>query len=901
MLQVFPSNHSSDNRVPSSSFVPNKHVMGGIRQNHNKYLSVGHLERPSVAGKFIVAGGEKLYIRGVTYGPFSPDDSGNDFHHAAIVDEDFSAMTRNGINAVRTYTVPPIWLLDLASKHGLRIMVGIPWEQHVCFLDDRELIHIIERRVRSAARTCQGHPALLAYVIGNEIPSAIVRWHGRKDVERFLKHLYEIVKTEDPNGLVTYVNYPTTEYLQLPFLDFASFNVYLETQERLAAYLARLQNIAGGLPLVLAEIGLDSLRHGEVAQATSLSWQIRTVFESGCVGSFVFSWTDEWFRGGENIVDWCFGLTKRDRTPKQALFAVTETYQSVPYQGDYVWPRISVIICSYNGSATLSQCLHAVHQLTYPDYEVILVNDGSTDRTEEIALRDPLIRLINTENLGLSTARNVGLRAATGEIVAYIDDDAYPDSDWLTYMASAFRVSAHAGIGGPNIKPNDGRFLATCVDNAPGNPTHILISDQEAEHIPGCNMAFRREALEAIGGFDPRFETAGDDVDVCWRLHDRGWTLGFSPTAVVWHHRRSSIKRYWKQQWGYGVAEALLEMKWPEKYNRLGHLKWRGRVYGSGISRALTFQRWRVYHGVWGSELFQSIYEPAPNVVQSLPLMPEWYLLILFLTSLSIFGLSWSPLLIALPLAVLATAALLLQSLLNAKQSSFYQVEPKPKGRWKYYAVTAFLYLIQPLARLGGRLLAGLTPWRRHGKPYFAFPRVRNHSLWSERWQTSQEWLESIEAYLKKQNTIVRRGGEFDRWDLEVRGGLFGYLRTRMVCEEHGNGNQLIRFKSWPLFDSLIVILFAFFAAFTVLAAMGHAWLASIALSLLTGSLAVLMIGDCSAASASYLSAMKEIREFGEKHPIESQQPNYLEQLSESVVVLDSIPDLHSEHSIQVR
>ena len=70
------------------------------------------------------------------------------------------------------------------------------------------------------------------------------------------------------------MNFPTTAYLELPFLDFAAFNVYLEEQEKLAAYLRRLQNIAGDLPLVLAEIGLDSRRNGQIAQAHSLDWQI---------------------------------------------------------------------------------------------------------------------------------------------------------------------------------------------------------------------------------------------------------------------------------------------------------------------------------------------------------------------------------------------------------------------------------------------------------------------------------------------------------------------------------------------------------------------------------------------------------------------------------------------------
>ena len=86
----------------------------------------------------------------------------------------------------------------------------------------------------------------------------IVRWHGRTPYERFIERLYSAAKDEDPDALVTYVNYPSTEYLQLPFLDLLCFNVYLESEELLEAYLARLQNVAGDRPLLMTELGLDS-------------------------------------------------------------------------------------------------------------------------------------------------------------------------------------------------------------------------------------------------------------------------------------------------------------------------------------------------------------------------------------------------------------------------------------------------------------------------------------------------------------------------------------------------------------------------------------------------------------------------------------------------------------------
>jgi hypothetical protein len=203
------------------------------------------------------------------------------------------------------------------------------------------------------------------------------------------------------------------EYLRLPFVDFVGFNLYLEEQQNFESYLTRLHNIAGDKPVVMTEIGLDSRRHGEEAQARALDWQIRTTFAAGCAGAFVFSWTDEWHRGGYDIEDWDFGLTGRDRRPKPALAAVREAFAEVPFPKDTSWPRISVVVCSYNWERTIRDCLEGLRDLEYPDYEVIVADDGSTDATAAIAGEYDL-RLIRTENRGLSNARNTGMGAATG-------------------------------------------------------------------------------------------------------------------------------------------------------------------------------------------------------------------------------------------------------------------------------------------------------------------------------------------------------------------------------------------------------------------------------------------------------------------------------------------------------
>src|SRR5262249_40128546 len=151
----------------------------------------------------------------------------------------------------------------------------------------------------------------------------------------------------------------------------------------------------------------------------------------GLAGAFVFSWTDDWFTGGHKIDNWAFGITDHQRRPKAALHAVREVFETPLVSMLCSPPRVSVVVCTYNGAATLEQCLRSLLMVDYPNYEVIVVDDGSNDSTGEILKRFPEIRAIRQQNRGLSAARNRGLYAATGEIVAYTDSDCFVDRDWL--------------------------------------------------------------------------------------------------------------------------------------------------------------------------------------------------------------------------------------------------------------------------------------------------------------------------------------------------------------------------------------------------------------------------------------------------------------------------------------
>jgi GT2 family glycosyltransferase len=781
--------------------------------------------RPVIDGKFFHQRGTRLRVFGFTYGPFRPSQEGEQFPERQQVEEDFLRMLGLGANSVRTYHVPPPWLLDAAGDE-LNVLIDVPWSKHLCFLDSPKARAEARHAVSRAASVGRDFANVLAYSIGNEIPPDIIRWHGARRIERFLSELMDACKQTDPEGLVTFGNYPPAEYLDLSFLDFVTFNVYLHDRETFRRYLCRLQNLVGDKPLVLGEIGMDTLRKGELAQAEFLAGHLEEASLIGLAGSFVFSWTDEWYTGDHEIRDWAFGVTARDRTPKASYFALSESRSGTPTEVLPRTPRVSVIVCSYNGDATLAECLQSLGELDYPDYEVILVDDGSTDNTRDTVARFPWVKAIHQSNLGLSEARNVGLQVASGEIVAYTDSDCYVDRDWLTLLIAQLLDSDAVGVGGPNYAPHDG-FMATCVGASPGQPTHVLESDQVAEHIPGCNMAFRREALEAINGFDPQFRKAGDDVDICWRLQQAGHWIAFAPAAFVWHHRRQDARSYLRQQAGYGEAEALLRFKHPDKFNGQGNGKWGGVVYGSSL-QGLILNQSIVYRGTFGCGFFQCIYRPGPAHWAMIPGTLEWQVAAILLLPL---GFYWAPVWTLAGLMLLLTV---LVAVLQGVQAKL----PRQYNDWRSRALVALLCYCQPLVRstaryrtryLGRRGETRASLGQLSQRP--SFPVQQQTAFWAPAGTGDRTGLlHLLINHLQARRCGVTIDTGWSESDLEVFQGPWTAVHIKTAQEEHGSGNRLVRVAYQMRLTALtkIIVCFgvfttAFLACFSWAAAMS--WL----------------------------------------------------------------------------
>lgn len=749
--------------------------------------------RVTVSGKSFRLAGKKFHPRGVTYGPFAPDATGAPFPERAQVEQDFDLIRELQANVVRVYHVPPPWFLDLVAARGLKLLVGIPWQQQRCFLDTAAARAEVRATVRRAVAAAAHHPAVWAWSVGNEIPPDIVRWSGARRLADFLDELVWEVKDVDAEALCTYTNYPPTEFLQPQALDFVCFNLYLHRPAAFKNYLAHLHMLADTKPLVLGELGVDALREGLATQAEILEWQIELGFRSGVAGVMVFSFTDDWVADGQPVEDWAMGLTTRARAPKPAFAAVAKQFARAPYFPLPRVPRVSVVVASYNADRTLPACLASLMRLNYPDYEVILVDDGSTDTTPQVAGLHPTVRsLRHPRNLGLSAARNTGTAAATGEIIAFTDADCRADEDWLYYVVSDLLDGDFAAVGGPNLLPPEDSPVAAAVMVSPGGPAHVMLTDREAEHIPGCNMAFYKWALEALGGFDPQFTRAGDDVDVCWRLQQIGGRIGFSPGGFVWHYRRSTIGAYLRQQHGYGRAEALLVRKHPEYFSPWGGSIWRGRIY-SPARAGVSLRRPIIYHGPFGTAGFQTLYAAASTV----PL--------LFCTSLEYH------VLITLPLAVVAANfpalwPLALTSLLLSVGVCVVaagQVNlPRHHRRFWSRPLVALLYFLQPLVRGGARYQGRLAWTHQPGEGGAALEAVarRQHgerldeaSYWSQHPLDRAAFVRSVLAALEERGWPHRPDLGWNEFDVEIYGDRWARVQLTTALEAHPRRRRLLR------------------------------------------------------------------------------------------------------------
>lgn len=766
------------------------------------------LARVRTDGKFLCRGGARFFLNGVSYGPFGAVSGHAPWPEPEQLFRDFGHIRSMGFNAVRVYELPSERVLHAAEATGLCLLVGIPWGDHVDFLADRRLRSDIEDRVRQATRQLGAHRQIAGFLVGNEVEKTLVRWMGPRRVRRFLEKLIAIGQSEAPETLFSYATYPSTEYLVPRNADFVSVNVYLEQRAGWERYLRRLQNQAGSQPLVIAEFGIDVQTHGEQAQAEIMRWQRETAIGLGAAGNVWFAYTDDWHRGGEDVRQWSFGLVDRHRNPRPAcrIAPTLPTRPCGPQPGNS--PLISVIVCTRNGSATLGKCLDALSRQTHPDYEVIVVDDGSTDGTPQIARSRPACRYLRQEHAGLGAARNLGAAEARGEILAYTDDDCIPDEEWLLRVSAAFDDACWVAVGGPNLPPAPRNRVEELVAASPGAPVQVLLNDEDAEHLPGCNFCVRKDALQRVGGFRRDFTTAGDDVDICWRLRGAGGRLRFVPAAMVWHHRRFRVRDYFMQQAGYGRAEALLMKHHPRRFGPLGGARWSGSIHDApGVRDPVEGL---IFHGPFGFAPFQAIYPRGTASSWELCSGVVWMVMTALAAAAGLAGL-------AATMAAGSVWAAWLRMTLHEHALR--------NATWGNRLLLVLMCWSQPLVREGARLIAMIrlraSPACRASLPQVLVPRrlrpwrlrLQVDRFWSAAGRDRSDWLKQFRRIAAEKRAPLREDDGWQAVDFELWPRRWISWAITTVTEYHGNNRCLTRVGSSLQIHPCVVVSLPLLAA----------------------------------------------------------------------------------------
>jgi hypothetical protein len=301
----------------------------------------------------LIVDGRPYFVRGIHYGPWRPGTGPNKkypYPSLRDIESDFEIIRRTHANTVLIYDAPPE-VLDLAQRYNFKVIYVFALDWYAVGGPEQTAL---TDRIRERVTYLRSKPALLAWLLGNEVPGQVLQSRGEAPIVAGLRELYSAVKAADPSHPVSHANWPPARRLDLSFLDFVCFNVYpLWPPEVAAMGFGRfietvLRPIAGDKPLLISEFGANTIEAGDDGQARLVRDSWRDLIRAGAAGGVVFEFADEWWKNYDNPAhpgDWwtrvpapddeltqdqdpeeTYGLVRADRTPKLAMSVVTEMF-----------------------------------------------------------------------------------------------------------------------------------------------------------------------------------------------------------------------------------------------------------------------------------------------------------------------------------------------------------------------------------------------------------------------------------------------------------------------------------------------------------------------------------------------------------------------------------------------
>ncbi len=706
-------------------------------------------------GKFLSRAGQKFFFKAMRLPDVSATlDFGQKLKLRKRLD-DLKIAHTTGLLLSEAQAQP---CLDLAAQSGLVALVELRITSEE-LMGRRGWKSALSRIAHTAHIFCR-HPALVGYVIDCEVSQDELRAGGLENARRRIRSVVKTIKGRASDAIVGIKVRPETRALSILDEDFLYGEIPALQPVEIRDFVVALHNLAEARP-VLIEFADASPGQDEA---------VAVAFGTGAAGVVA--------RAVPAPVshDW-LGVRMLRASDLMPFVTLNGTCPPRPAK----MPMVSVVICAYNAERTMRPCLESLKRLDYPNFEVVIVDDGSRDRTAEISMDFPEFRLIRQPNKGLGVARNVGMQAARGEIIAYTDSDCVVDPHWLMLMVRSMTENNFDGCGGPNYAPHEDGWVEACCAASPGAPCHVLVAEDRAEHLAGCNMVFTRAALTKVGGFDPQFMAAGDDVDVCWRMLGAGLKLGFSPAAFVWHFRRNTIKAYYGQQRGYGRAEAMLYPRYPERFNVVGQIAWRGTI--PGIARTIPGgNRKRV---LWktATASAQTLFDPGLTLARVLPQTFEW-------TVLSAVALVAS---FVLGLSLIPAAAMLSLGPIWALYYAWHAPIEKFHDSFMARILIAYLAYTGPMVRTMMRYKTRAKAQTGHGaaesvrqRPSIDWVgRALRLSYWNEEGITRDRILDRMLKLFERTGHGVIIDAGWNDYDLEVRPNPWTRIELKTADEEH--------------------------------------------------------------------------------------------------------------------